>query len=107
MVRTREDEIFKALASPVRRKILDALKGGPSSTGELAQHFPALTRFAVMQHLGVLERAGLVLVRRESRKRLNFLNAVPIRQVYERWVEEIAGKEATKATSLRRHTEGG
>jgi DNA-binding transcriptional ArsR family regulator len=70
----------------VRRSILDALRDGPLTTGDLAEGFPDLTRFAVMQHLAVLTEAELVIVRRAGRRRYNYLNPVPIQQVYDRWV---------------------
>lgn len=78
--------VWKALASPIRRSILDLLHEGPLTTTVLADHFPRLTRFAVMQHLGVLERAELVTVRRDGRKRFNYLNPVPIQRIHDRWV---------------------
>ena len=85
--RRRDDEgVWRALANPGRRMILDALREGPSTTGALAARFPDLSRFAVMQHLGVLEEADLVMPRRVGRKRYNYLNPVPIQQVYDRWV---------------------
>lgn len=80
------EEVWKALANPVRRRILDLLRDGPRTTGDLADAFPDLTRFAIMQHLGVLTEAELVVVRREGRKRWNHLNAVPIQRIYDRWV---------------------
>lgn len=80
------EAIWKALANPVRRTMLDLLRDGPSTTGELGRHFPGLTRFAVMQHLRVLEQAELVIPRRAGRKRFNYLNPVPIQEVYDRWV---------------------
>ena len=76
------------------------------TTGELAATQPELSRFAVMQHLGVLETAGLVLVRREGRRRLNYLNAVPVQQVCERWVRGLAAESARSATAFKRHVEG-
>ena len=66
--------------------MLDALRDGPLTTGELAERFGELSRFAIMQHLRVLEEAELVLVRREGRRRYNYLNAVPIQALYDRWV---------------------
>lgn len=80
------DAVFKALADGTRRRILDLLKAGPKTTGQLAAQFPQLSRFAVMKHLGVLTAAKLVLIRREGRQRFNYLNPVPIRQMYERWI---------------------
>lgn len=83
---TDQEAVWRALANPVRRSILDLLRDGPRTTGELDECFPALSRFAVMQHLKVLEEAELVVPRREGRKRYNYLNPVPIQQVYDRWV---------------------
>ena len=80
------DPVWRALANPVRRRILDLLKAGPMTTGSLAEAFPDLSRFAVMQHLKVLEEADLVLPRREGRERHNHLNPVPIQRIYDRWV---------------------
>ncbi len=79
-------DVWKALANPVRRTILDALRDGPRTTGELAARFPALSRFAVMQHLRVLEEAELVVPRRAGRQRFNYLNPVPIQRIHDRWV---------------------
>jgi len=80
------DAVWRALASAARREILDILREGPVTTGALADHFPKLTRFAVMQHLRVLEAAELVVARREGRERYNYLNPVPIQNLYDRWV---------------------
>lgn len=80
------EPVWRALASPVRRRMLDLLRDGPMSTGAIADEFRDLSRFAVMQHLGVLEDADLVVPRRDGRTRLNFLNPVPIQRMYHRWV---------------------
>jgi len=80
------ESVWRALASPIRRRMLDMLRDGPMSTGQLAEQFGDLSRFAVMQHLGVLEEADLVVARRDGRTRLNFLNPVPIQRIYQRWV---------------------
>lgn len=87
---------WRALADPHRRAILDRLRGRPHTTGELANAFPRLSRFAVMKHLGVLTAAGLVLVRRDGRERWNRLNPVPLRAVVRRWLKpfEVAGADA-------------
>ena len=100
------DLVWRALANPLRRELLDRLVAGPMTTGEIAATRPDLSRFAVMQHLGVLESAGLVLVRREGRRRLNYLNAVPVQQVCERWVRGLARESARAATAFKRHVEG-
>jgi DNA-binding transcriptional ArsR family regulator len=90
MVRSADDleDVWRALASPIRRRMLDLLRDGPMSTGDIAEEFRDLSRFAVMQHLGVLEEANLVIPRREGRTRLNYLNPVPIQRIYQRWVSK-------------------
>lgn len=100
------DAVFGALADPTRRAILDRLRAGRATTGQLAAEFPHLSRFAVMKHLGVLERAGLVLTQKEGRLRWNALNAVPLRRVYERWVSRYADLWSGAALALQRHIEG-
>ena len=85
------EAVFKALADGRRRKMLDMMKDTPRTTGELCEAFPKLNRCTVMQHLGVLERAGLVIVRREGRVRWNYLDAVPIKRIYDRWINQYAG----------------
>jgi len=97
--------VWKALANPVRRRMLDLLRSRPRTTGEIAAAFPRLTRFAAMQHLGVLARARLVLVRREGRQRFNHLNPVPLRQVHERWVSRYAAAPAAAALALKSYAE--
>lgn len=97
--------MFKALANQIRRRILDLLRNEPQSVGELAEQFDEIGRYAVMQHLGVLQEAGLVLVRRQGRRTLNFLNAAPIRAVYERWVTNLAGAVAAGPAALKHYLE--
>lgn len=80
------DPVWKALADPTRRAILDLLRQGPRTTTEIVDAFPHLTRFGIMKHIDVLREAGLVETREEGRQRVNSLNVVPIRQIYERWV---------------------
>ena len=80
------DPVWKALSDPTRRTILDLLRDGPRTTTEIVESFPRLTRFAVMKHLDVLREAGLVQTRELGRQRMNSLNPVPIRKIYERWV---------------------
>jgi DNA-binding transcriptional ArsR family regulator len=85
------DEVFKALADPTRRALLDALFERDGQTVQaLCDRFPAMTRFGVMKHLGVLETANLVTTRREGRTKLHFLNPVPIQQVADRWIGKYA-----------------
>ncbi len=100
-----EQDVWRALANPVRRFILDELGDSPRTTSELAEAIPDLSRFAVMQHLGVLTDAGLVVVRRRGRHRVNHLNPVPLRGWYERWVTPLADIAAAEGLALRRHVE--
>ena len=90
------ERVFKALATATRRQLLDALKGGPLTTGALCERFPALDRCTVMQHLKVLTEADLVVVRREGRERWNHLNALPIKLIHDRWI----GPHAARAVDL-------
>jgi len=80
------DPVWKALADPTRRAVLDLLRDRPLTTTEIVDAFPRLTRFGVMKHLDALRGAGLVNTREEGRQRVNSLNVFPIRQIYERWV---------------------
>ncbi|HUH21287.1 MAG TPA: metalloregulator ArsR/SmtB family transcription factor [Gaiellaceae bacterium] len=95
--------IWKALGSPHRRALLDALKDGPKTTSALCEVLPRLSRYAVMQHLGVLEHAGVVLVRREGRERWNELNAVPIQRELERWLSGFQQASASQLLAFERH----
>jgi DNA-binding transcriptional ArsR family regulator len=104
---TAEVDVWRALASPWRRRLLDELRASPATTGELASRIPELSRFAVMQHLGVLVDAGLVVAERRGRDRVNHLNAVPLREWYERWVQPIADAGATELLGLKRFVEKG
>ena len=86
----RDDRIFKALAATTRREILDLLRDSPLTTATLCARFPKLDRCTVMQHLGVLEHAELILVRREGRNRWNHLNPLPIKHIHDRWIGQHA-----------------
>lgn len=96
--------VWKALADPTRRRLLDLLKERPRTTGELADRFE-VSRFAVMKHLDLLERAGLIVVRRQGRERWNHLNAVPLQRIYERWMSPYAAQWASSLLQLTRHVE--
>ena len=105
------DGVWKALSDSTRRSILDLLRQGPRTTTAIVEAFPHLTRFGVMKHIDVLRSAGLILTREEGRQRVNSLNVVPIRQIYERWVgrfEELWSshllriKEDSEAPSLKK-----
>ncbi len=81
--------IWKALSDPTRRSILSSLKEGPKTTGEISESFKNLSRYAVMKHLGILEKANLITVKREGKFRWNHLNTMPIQQTYEQWVSNL------------------
>ena len=93
------DQVWKALSDPTRRSILDILRKGPQTTTGIVEAFPDMTRHAVMKHIEVLRDAGLINTREEGRRRINSLNVVPIRQIYERWVGPFA--ELWSSTLLR------
>lgn len=99
------DAFWRALASSWRRRILDLLREGPRTTGEIAERLPTLSRYAVMQHLAVLEDAGIVIVERRGRQRFNHVNAAALRTFYERWVNRYADAAAQELTALKRHVE--
>jgi len=86
----RQERVFKALADRRRRKILDLLKSEARTTGDLCDRFPDLHRCTVMQHLTVLERAGLIIVKREGRLRWNYINPLPIKDIHDRWISPYA-----------------
>src|SRR5262245_24657343 len=99
------DEVWKALADPTRRGILDLLRGRPRTTSEITDRFGDLSRFGVMKHLAILRRAGLVQAREEGRSVVNSLNVVPIRLIYERWVSEYQDLWAKRLVRLKRSLE--
>jgi DNA-binding transcriptional ArsR family regulator len=99
------DEVFKALADPTRRGLLDRLFERDGQTlGELEDGL-SMTRFGVMKHLKVLEEAGLLTTRKRGREKLHFLNPVPIRLVYERWVSRYAEPWASALSELKTEIE--
>lgn len=97
-----DDLIFKALGHRVRRRILDMLKSEPHTTGMLCAVFPELDRCTVMQHLGVLEEAGLVIAERRGRERWNHLDALPVHAIHERWIGPYAAYAASMIARLKR-----
>jgi len=101
------DQIWKALSDETRRTILDFLRTGPKPTTAIVEQFPDLSRFAVMKHLDVLRQAALVVTREEGRQRINSLNAVPIRMIYERWVSNYEGAWANALLRVKEASERG
>ena len=100
------DVVFKALANPVRRAICDALKLRPLTTRQLCAAFAELDRCTVMQHLNVLAEAGLVVPLRKGRERFNYLDAMPIQAIHERWIGPHAAGAAAGLLRLKRELEG-
>lgn len=100
-----DDRIFKALSHRVRRQILDLLKHEPRTTGMLCDLMPTLDRCTVMQHLGVLEEAGLVVAERRGRERWNHLDALPVHAIHERWIGPYATYAASMLSRLQRQVE--
>ena len=100
-----DDLIFKALADGRRRAMLDLLKDHPLTTGDIALAFPDLHRCTVMQHLGVLEKAGLIDVVRRGRERWNHLNPMPIRGIHERWIGDYAAHAVEMLAELKQRVE--
>src|SRR6202035_4324931 len=99
------DLVFRALADPTRRSLLDQLfKEDGQTLGALERRLP-MTRFGVMKHLRVLEEAGLVVSKRRGREKLHFLNAVPIRLVHDRWVSKYAEPWAATLSGLKQQLE--
>jgi DNA-binding transcriptional ArsR family regulator len=102
---TDEDLVFKALADPTRRFLLDKLfvRDGRTLT-ELESELD-MTRFGVMKHLRVLEDAGLVVTRRSGREKLHFLNPVPIRLIHDRWIDKYTERQVSVLTDLKNSLE--
>lgn len=102
----KEELVFKALADGRRRLILDLLSQKPHTTGELCDHFEEeLNRCTVMQHMRALERADLIVVRRVGRTRWNYLNAAPLKDVYDRWISPYAENAVELMAKLKRDLE--
>lgn len=97
--------VFKALADGRRREILDMLRDRPKTTGTICQQFTDLDRCTVMQHLRVLETAGLIIGRKKGRYRWNYLDAAPIREIYDRWINRYASPAVEILTRLKRDVE--
>ena len=99
------DEIFKALADPTRRDLLDRLREQDGQSLSALEEGVPMSRFGVMKHLKVLEEAGLVTTQKRGREKLHFLNPVPIRLVHDRWVSKYAEPWASALSELKRDIE--
>ena len=99
------DEVFKALADPTRRELLDELFSQDGQSLQALEERFEMSRVGVMKHLKVLEEAGLVTTRKQGREKLHFLNPVPIRLIQERWVSKYAEPWAATLTGLKERLE--
>jgi DNA-binding transcriptional ArsR family regulator len=98
---TDDDLVFKALADPTRRFLLDMLFTRDGRTLTELESELDMTRFGVMKHLRVLEDAGLVITRRSGREKLHFLNPVPIRLIHDRWIDKYTERQVAALTDLK------
>ncbi|MDI5976380.1 ArsR/SmtB family transcription factor [Amycolatopsis magusensis] len=102
---TDDDRVFKALADPTRRFLLDLLFARDGRTLTELESELEMSRFGVMKHLKVLEEANLVLTRRSGREKLHFLNAVPIRLVHNRWIDKYTEQRISALADLKAELE--
>jgi DNA-binding transcriptional ArsR family regulator len=102
-----DDRVFKALADPTRRFLLDLLFARDGRTLSELEGELEMTRFGVMKHLKVLEEAGLVVTRKQGREKLHFLNPVPIRLVHDRWIDKYTERRTAALTDLKSELEKG
>ena len=104
-IEDEHDRLFKALSHRGRRKIVDLLREGPMTTGALCAVMPELDRCTVMQHLGVLEEAGLIVAEKRGRERWNHLDVLPIHSVHERWIGPYAAYASSMLRRLKQSVE--
>jgi DNA-binding transcriptional ArsR family regulator len=102
---TDDDRVFKALADPTRRFLLDLLFVRDGRTLSELESTLEMTRYGVMKHLRVLEEAGLVVSRRSGREKLHFLNPVPIRLIHDRWIDKYTERHVAALVDLKHELE--
>lgn len=102
---TDDDRVFKALADPTRRILLDRLFERDGRTLTELESTLEMTRFGVMKHLRVLEDANLIVTRRSGREKLHYLNPVPIRLIHDRWIDKFTERRITALTDLKKELE--
>src|SRR5690242_21884900 len=100
-----DDQVFRALADPTRRHLLDRLFERDGRTLTELESELEMTRFGVMKHLRVLEDAGLVVRRRSSREKLHYLHPVPIRLIHARWIDKYTERQVSALTDLKKTME--
>lgn len=100
------DRVFHALASPIRREVIDRVVATPGlNVGAVSRHFD-VSRIAIMKHLAVLEEARLILSKKDGRARRLYFNAVPLQMVYERWTDKYSAMWAGRVTAFKASLEG-
>lgn len=104
--RSDDDRVFKALADPTRRFLLDLLFARDGRTLTELESELEMTRYGAMKHLKVLEEAGLVITRRSGREKHHFLNPVPIRLIHDRWIDKYTERQVSALTELKHKLEG-
>ncbi|WP_412543636.1 helix-turn-helix domain-containing protein [Longispora sp. K20-0274] len=104
---TDDDRVFKALADPTRRSLLDRLFTRDGQTLTELESELEMTRFGVMKHLRILEEAGLVVARKSGREKLHYLNAVPIRLIHDRWIDKYTERRVSALVDLKNELEQG
>ena len=102
---TDDDLVFRALADPTRRQLLDRLFERDGRTLTELEEEQEMSRFGVMKHLRVLEDAGLVVSRKEGRTKLHFLNPVPIRLIHDRWIDKYTERQVSALADLKNQLE--
>jgi DNA-binding transcriptional ArsR family regulator len=102
---TDDDLVFRALADPTRRHLLDRLYERDGRTLTELEAELEMTRFGVMKHLRLLEEAGLVVTRREGRQKLHYLNPVPIRLIHDRWIDKYRERQVSALADLKSELE--
>jgi DNA-binding transcriptional ArsR family regulator len=102
---TDDDRVFKALADPTRRFLLDLLFAREGQTLTELESAVQMTRYGVMKHLKVLEEADLVVTRRSGREKLHFLNVMPIREVHDRWIDKYTERHVAALVELKNELE--
>ena len=102
---TDDDRVFKALADPSRRFLLDLLFTRDGWTLSELESQLEMTRYGVMKHLRVLEEANLVVTRRRGREKFHFLNPVPIREIHDRWIDRYTERQVTALIDLKHELE--
>jgi DNA-binding transcriptional ArsR family regulator len=100
-----DDLVFKALADPTRRALLDRLFARDGQTLHEVEHDQEMTRFGVMKHLRILEEAGLVVTRKQGREKFHFLNPVPIRLIHDRWIDKYTEGHVSALVDLKHELE--